>query len=253
MNSTLRFPLTDYKSRYQGFTLIELLVVITLIGIVAGVAVLGYDDYQEQARYDATLFEMAEIRKALLQFRRDTGEMPCRVYRAGNYQPNNVNMVALDFTALAGNTPADYQFWCEYGDANQVDSALSMLQAFPYDRQTEAGLLWNRDTHRGWNGPYIRNNVLTDPWGNPYLLLDAELDYSNRFQCLNNGGAYDLVGGNYECLDATDPAITLNHNLDADIVRLVSVGPDGVFGGDNTPPDCSPAAGSDDFVLCILR
>ncbi len=56
-----------------GFMLLELLMVVALLAVPVGLALLGYEGIQEQGRDESTLFEMAEIRKALLQFRRDSG------------------------------------------------------------------------------------------------------------------------------------------------------------------------------------
>ena len=67
-----------------GFTLLELLAVVTLLAILATGALVAYDGTDEQARIDVTKMEMAELRNALLQFRRDTGAFPCGVYHEPN-------------------------------------------------------------------------------------------------------------------------------------------------------------------------
>jgi len=254
MRSLLTSPTQQYRA--AGFTLLELLVVISLLAILAGLSISAYEGVQDQARLDAAEFEMAEIRDALLQFRRDTNELPCRIYRSGNYNPFTNTMPELDFTGIAGSTAANFQQWCEYQDTSQVNSALTMLQQFPFDALTTTNLVWNPDTKRGWNGPYLSNRPLTDPWGNAYQLLDAELDYPNRFRCEHDGTAnqdYRISSNLYSCLNVTNAAITANHTLNADIARLVSAGPDGIFSAENTSDICLPATNSDDFVLCLLR
>jgi prepilin-type N-terminal cleavage/methylation domain-containing protein len=239
----------------SGFTLLELLVVIALLGIIAGIGVFGYEGVQEQARSDATRFEMAELRKALLQFRRDTGEFPCRVYRPGDYEPDKTAMTHLNFIGLpVSPTSADYHDWCRNEKANQVDDGLAMLHKFPYD-DTDAdytGLLWNPDTKRGWNGPYIATEGLTDAWGNRYVLLDPELDFKANYRCKANGSDYAIVEGFYDCLNIDSEGWDSSYTLPANVSRLVSFGPDNTYDGEGASP-CEPPAGSDDMVLCLLR
>lgn len=238
----------------SGFTLLELLVVIALLAIIAGAATLGYEGVQDQGRADVTRYEMTEIRKALLQFRRDTHEFPCRVYRTGNYVPDNTGITQLDFANLPTTpTTANYHEWC-LNEFNDQDWALSMLLSFPYDNTATAyiDLLWNPDTKRGWNGPYVNNQGIKDAWGNNILLFDPELDYSPEYRCKENGsGDYDTTGDLYSCLKASDSSFDSSYTKEANIVRLVSIGEDGIYDGTNISDPC--LANNDDFVLCLLR
>lgn len=88
------------SQRTKGFTLLELLTVLALIAVVAAVALAAYDGVGEQAEYDAAKVEMAEVRKALLQFRRDVGDFPADLLQLGSYSASAV-------TAL-GNTYAEW-------------------------------------------------------------------------------------------------------------------------------------------------
>ncbi|PCJ32737.1 MAG: hypothetical protein COA90_02075 [Gammaproteobacteria bacterium] len=250
-------PLATNSSRQTGFTLIELLVVITLLAIVASIAVTGYDDVSEQARIDTTKFEMAELRKALLQFRRDNRELPCRVYRDGTYSPDKSSMV-LNFDSLAAASPTReaYDAWCmNQAATDQLDSGLSILNQFPYDTTAELPLLWNPDTKLGWNGPYINNQGITDGWGKQFILVDPELDYGVSYRCENDGSDdYAITAGLYKCInpdhvDWDEDDFT----KDANIARVVSVGPDGQYDGLNLTNPCQPATDSDDLVLCLLK
>jgi prepilin-type N-terminal cleavage/methylation domain-containing protein len=244
----------------QGFTLLELLVVISLMAIVASLMVVSYDSVKSESNADLTRYEMSEIRKALLQFRRDTGELPCRVFRDGFYQPDPAEM-GLVFPDTSGWDQQDYADWCAGFGASGAEpalgSALSMLAIFPYtDLDANAALLWNIDTKRGWNGSYLNQQGLNDAWGNRYLLIDPELDYRQTARCLEDAGNYDidLVTGYYSCLSPSDSDWDSGtYTLAANIARLVSSGEDGIYAGENSTDPCLAVDGSDDLVLCLLR
>ncbi|WP_431066197.1 type II secretion system protein GspG [Methylotuvimicrobium sp.] len=253
-------------SRNAGFTLLELLAVIMLLGVLAGGALLAYEGVQDDGEDTLARFEMAEIRKALLQFRRDTHELPCRVYRAGDYQADKDNMTELDFAGLPTTPNADeYHAWCRNAFSQQQDSGLSMLHRFPYDEtdSEHVGKLWNPDTRRGWHGPYINEQGLTDPWGQRYILLDPELTYPASYRCRINStdDGYDTTDDDYECLspddeDFFDPDA---HILPANVARLVSLGPNGRLDSEvnyanvNEANWCKPKPSEDDLVLCLFR
>ncbi|WP_404357772.1 type II secretion system protein GspG [Methylotuvimicrobium sp. KM1] len=244
-----------------GFTLLELLAVITLLGVLAGGALLAYEGVQEDGEDSLARFELAEIRKALLQFRRDTRELPCWVYRAGDYQTNKDNMTELNFAGLPATPNAiDYHVWCRNALSEQQDSGLSMLHRFPYDETDSAhtGKLWNPDTRRGWHGPYINEQGLTDPWGRRYSLLDPELAYPAYYRCRKSGANYAFVDGEYDCLSTDDDAFDSDiYTLPANVARLVSLGANGRLDSEVNYADvdkadwCKPR--EDDLVLCLFR
>lgn len=131
------------KSRgIQGFTLIELLVVIGLLAILAAGALISFDGVREGAKTDIARADMAEIRKALLQFRRDVRHFP---------NAAGVAIAPADRIALLRS--------CEAADDDGCTS-------------------WDPDLKRGWNGPYLMSgrvnksptdagyypNAMKDPW-----------------------------------------------------------------------------------------
>ncbi|OGE07316.1 hypothetical protein A2615_00525, partial [Candidatus Curtissbacteria bacterium RIFOXYD1_FULL_41_36] len=61
-----REPLTVNRRPWRrGFTLIELLVVITIIGILAAIAIVSYGGTQERARDSRRKSDLDAIKKAL--------------------------------------------------------------------------------------------------------------------------------------------------------------------------------------------
>jgi prepilin-type N-terminal cleavage/methylation domain-containing protein len=246
-----------------GFTLIELLMVVVLLSIISTIAVFNYQDVQESSRVDVAKYELSVLRKALIQFRRDTGELPCRVYREGTYNPQNTDFNvtgALDLSDLPTSpTVADYKSWCQnelLAGGTQVDSGLTMLTTFPYDELLDSDLYFNSDTKRGWNGPYINQQGLTDPWGRPYVILDSELDFKSSYRCLVDGIDYDKAGDLYDCIQADDTGFPPNYTLKANIARIVSFGPDQisqspVANSSNDDEICT--ANGDDIVVCLLQ
>ncbi len=257
-----------YGRPQHGFTLLELLVVITLLSIIATVGLFSYEGSEDEARLATTRFEMDEIRKALLQFRKDTGEFPCRVFVEGIYEPDSIEMSQLNFSSLSATpTAADYRTWCSNGyeslnNTNHADNALSMLRRFPFDTGDPdyRMLLWDLDLRRGWRGPYLdKNEALLDGWGNNYRLLDPELDFGIAYRCRINSSndGYAETGGVYDCLSPDDDDFDPDaHILPANVARLVSLGPNGRFESpvDYTADPIDPCvARGDDIVLCLLR
>lgn len=64
------------NSAQQGFTLIELIVVVTIIGILAGVAIANVRWAQQKAREAALRHDLAEMRKAIDDYYADKQKYP---------------------------------------------------------------------------------------------------------------------------------------------------------------------------------
>jgi general secretion pathway protein G len=64
------------KRRQAGFTLIELIVVVTIIGLLAGVAIANVKYAQQKAREAALRHDLSEMRKAIDDYYADKQKYP---------------------------------------------------------------------------------------------------------------------------------------------------------------------------------
>ena len=62
--------------RQKGFTLIELIIVVTIIGILAGIAMVQVKNMQRKAREAALMSNLYELRKAIDNFYADKQRYP---------------------------------------------------------------------------------------------------------------------------------------------------------------------------------
>ena len=68
--------ITAKHRKQRGFTLIELLVVVTIIGILAGVAISNVKWAQQRARESALRHDLFEMRKAIDDYYADKQKYP---------------------------------------------------------------------------------------------------------------------------------------------------------------------------------
>lgn len=251
------------KTSQTGFTLMELLTVITLLAIVATTAIISYDGTKDQGRYDVAKFEMNQIRKALIQFRQDSGtnsfptqgSYDCTDAANGNNTNVNPN-IEVQLPTEAGITDAEKIAWCQH-PAN-----FWMLFEDPLDNG------WNIDTKRGWNGPYLQRkdgyltlssntvylaDISTPVWAiaDPYTTVqtDSGVEWSinTDSEILNKAALPYLL------------LVDLVNSPDIYEARIVSAGEDGEFEDHdevdddicNTPVDTNGQAL--DQVLCLLK
>ncbi len=244
-----------------GFTLLELLVVITLLAVLASAALLGYEGIQDQGRYDVARFEMAEIRKALLKFRRDSGanafptqgQYDCTDdFNGGN---STVQNSLMTFPSEAGVNDAEIIAWCQH------PTNFWMLFQDPF------GSGWNIDTRRGWNGPYLQRKtgyvdvseninpngtgslnigaVIANLWGvaSPFNTTPIGANAYYSWRPATSEPDYEKFGTPYFLFD-----------LDTSVARITSLNADHDYNGDD---DCEQNVGSDGFpldsILCLLK
>jgi general secretion pathway protein G len=65
-----------HKNNQSGFTLIELIVVVTIIGILAGIAMVNVRNAQRKAQETALRGDLFELRKAIDNFYADKQRYP---------------------------------------------------------------------------------------------------------------------------------------------------------------------------------
>lgn len=250
----------NFKLRISqsGFTLLELLTVITLMIITASVAVTSYNGVEDEGRFDVTKFEMNQIRKALIQFRKDSGtnSFPAQ----GSYDCTDEVNGGVDtepntnfsFPTEAGSTDTEIIAWCQH-PAN-----FWMLFEDPL------AIGWNIDTKRGWNGPYLQRkdgflklsgntigleDIANDVWAiaNPYVVNQQNTGVDWSFQV--SGNVLEQAGTPYVLLvDITNTPAVYEP-------RLISAGEDGVFEINNDDKCTSLDIGglALDQVLCLLN
>jgi prepilin-type N-terminal cleavage/methylation domain-containing protein len=129
------------QRRQTGFTLIELLFVVILVAILAGVIVAGLDtDGQNDERLNS--YSMAEMARALHQFKQDVG-----------HYPDDDGSPALNATP---ERRLNLLLGCNTGDDDGCTT-------------------YNIDTRRGWNGSYLvdKNRVEFPASSGVFVFADA--------------------------------------------------------------------------------
>lgn len=130
----------SFRQFERGFTLLELLAVITLIGLLATFAVNALSGIEEDTTVKITKIEMVELRKALRQFKQDVGHFPDEI--AATYLDEQKRIALL--------------VKCSDDEVANPDH---------FDPQCSP---WNMDIAKGWRGPYLLSDGLTDHWGTAY-------------------------------------------------------------------------------------
>ena len=78
--------LSRLRKEEAGFTLIELLIVITILGVLAAVAVPRYQNYQEDAKEKACLANLSSINSAIEMYAFDhDGTYPTAIDNLDSY------------------------------------------------------------------------------------------------------------------------------------------------------------------------
>ena len=86
------------SSNRLGFTLLEMMIVVSIISILAGIAVTSYKSHIRKAHETATKNDLARIRAALVLYRSIEGIYPDNLSRlvTTTYQDGGVSLSYLD-------------------------------------------------------------------------------------------------------------------------------------------------------------
>jgi len=180
----MRLSLHPTHKQSQGFTLIELLAVITLLGLLAVVAVTYSEDVVEESNVRITKVEMSELRKALRQFKRDVGHFPDENLPPEYPEENRIRLL-VECSDDKDDNPDSFDEGCQP---------------------------WNTDTARGWHGPYVLSEGINDSWGTPY-----RLSYENSEPRLISDGE----NKQYEDVNTVDRCIKKDNASDDIVLCLL--------------------------------
>ncbi len=126
------------KGHSKGFTLIELVIVIAILGILAGLAISRFVDFQEEARGATVLANMRTIESCAAVYATKKGEFPPRACPKG--YADGVDLFVPEYLAswpvapaegkifkVSGNDGKDYRYQIKkanvYFTWNGVDQA----------------------------------------------------------------------------------------------------------------------------------
>lgn len=224
-------------------TLIELVLVVLIMAIIAMIVVSRVDKFQREAAVAAAESDLKAIREAFMDeetgYLRDMSSIP-------GFSPGCLRVANL---LIATN------LWGAVSEGDYVSVAYKVADRYD-TRARERGaaewtefVSWNRETGRGWRGPYLKVwNGAFPPRGDPAsdargfypdvfgLELPADIA-SGEYGCSVYGypgepAVLDPWGNPYVLQIPPPPAfVVASSNLAAEVrfgyARVVSAGPDG--------------------------
>ncbi len=162
--------MSDPRSRSRArraagaFTLIEIVLVVAILAALAGMVVFMSEGTDAQASHDLTRRTLAEVRRAIVQFKADTGHWPKR----GPFNLHPSDVAAGDVTRAADGgrvrlarlpiaevvTDDVRRAWFD-APANLYQLFVCPFPLDPADPDYHPLARWDLDRHRGWRGPYL--------------------------------------------------------------------------------------------------
>lgn len=150
-----KLPARPWRSG-AGFTLLELLIVVAILALVAGVVVMSLEGTQDQAAQQLGQSEILEIKKAILQFKQDTGWLP----KQGPFGLTTDSELGILNPSVDSHWPPEAPADAA-GRIAWFHSPANFWQLYENALQDRNRVLlhplgeWNPPTARGWRGPYL--------------------------------------------------------------------------------------------------
>ncbi|MBF0100628.1 MAG: prepilin-type N-terminal cleavage/methylation domain-containing protein [Desulfobacterales bacterium] len=164
----------------NGFTLIELLIVAVILGIFGTIIVLGSKSFIESMKKERTTSDVGVIKKAILSFYFETGELPNRKNQHQS-KYDIQNRYKLLCTLPSDNNPANM---FSYLPKITKDAGRSFKVSFEDIDDLANHLI--KPTGRGYdprlaNWSYIAK-INLDPWGKSYIIniYNMYMNYENK-------------------------------------------------------------------------
>ena len=109
------------NSKKAGFTLVELLLVVTILGVLASIAVMNLGGTSEEARIKATQSDIATIQGAVSTYEIRTGKYPSSIDDLAKEMDGQKGLI--DASALTDKWGTKYSFKNEGGGYFEIRSA----------------------------------------------------------------------------------------------------------------------------------
>ncbi len=127
----------------RAFTLIELMIVMAVIAVISGMIVVQLQGIGRASDEKLVVAELATIREAALRFKHDMGQPPQFIAELlQSPDPSNIDGMGGWWWRSNGNHPVP----------NAQLPALPNASLYEYDPAID----------RGWNGPYLQRELLSD-------------------------------------------------------------------------------------------
>ena len=111
--------------RRGGFTFVELLIAMTIVGILAAIAVPKYIDLKRRANTTKVIGDFQAVRVAVMSFYADSSYYPAES-GPGEIPPNLTKYLPIGFTFQNPQWTLDYENW-DLGQQTEFTSANALI------------------------------------------------------------------------------------------------------------------------------